>query len=98
MKWPWWDIEYRDDGWVFFADWRVPKEYQQRKKILRDFRELEKQLVKSGFNGWIGGAYIDDYKMVRLITGVGGKAYYCDGESIGFYKELKGEKNEHPIN
>lgn len=94
-KFPWWDIEIRDDGWVFFGEWHLPQKYQGRKRALRDFRQLEKDLVRAGFKGWIGGAYINDLKMMKLIIGVGGKAYHCDGESIAFYKDLKGEGNEY---
>lgn len=90
MKWEWFDIEMRDDGYVFFGDWRVPKSFSARKKILRDFKDLEKMLHKGGFKGWLGGAYIGDWKMMRLIEGVGGKPYSCDGESIFYYKKFNG--------
>lgn len=91
IPWEYWDVEVRDDGWVFFGEWRVPQNFQARKKILAEFKEFEKKLVRMGFEGWIGGAYLDDYKMMRLIRGVGGKPYHSDGESIAYYKKLKKE-------
>lgn len=92
-----WKAKIRDDGWVSLETLNLPTSFQKRKEAVRELKRNEEEMIKVGLLGWIAGCKIEDYKMIKLLDGLGAKEYFCDGTDIIFFKELNhgGKNNEH---
>jgi len=65
--------------------------YSVYKEMLKEFRGLEERLRKDGCYGWLMSTELDNTKMRRLITRLGGFMYRIDSKNnlAWFFKILK---------
>lgn len=85
-----WSAVERDDGWIEFTDWKVPKNYSARKKAFREWKRVEREMAQQKtVKGWLAGCAIENYKMIRLFDSVGAKEYCVHEGDLVFFKEIK---------